>query len=284
MTLVLQQDTCPGTDRKILMGPVDEEEFGIFGFCYSYSKASTMRRELTKDFERRYPNNTSLHRQGERTTCLVSCALNAIPGLEVEIAEWSSIADCGYKWDMILHDLKNSVFYPIQIKSSFPGILKEYEIAMPDPRGMSYVKRAEVIARSKERILEKMIRRLERHCQLRQEDEENEQRRGTERSIKGNLKHLETEKIRARMKRFEISESVPIYIWADVEKADIAIKKIMLEFWTTFQVDEKPDLFIDRAIEDFKRECPTRNQQRQAYQIPVQSIIDPDFLDLSDVI
>jgi hypothetical protein len=243
--LELIQDPISGTDRFMLIGKVDDVEYGIFGFCYSYRKDSPLRKKNKESFFKAYSKTTPSYRRGERSTYLVGSALNAIPGLEVEYSDWSSKADCGLKWDLILHYSDKDIFFPVQVKSSIYGILR----AVLNPKSTnprSYRLHEKNLNNNKARMLEKFKREIDKQREKREYANEIENFR------KPSHGFFDKEAKKYKELGFDYAESIPIYVWVNADKADLVTKEIITLFLEVFNISCDHEEVLRQASNDFR--------------------------------
>jgi len=260
------------TDRLTLSGRIDDQEFGVRGFCYSYTHDSVLKRTLQERFHVEYTKESQAHQQGEATLCLVTNALRVIPGLGVIIPDWNSNADCGLKWDLLLDWKGKEVFFPIQIKSSKNGtvraILKEIELEQKNcktflDRILKPI-RDEIGAASFIRSRARRAHRL--HNEHREYQDEMKSENGLkvsritpipeEADEENSITMRETDAIKELKEiKLEYRTSMPLYLWADTSAPEVAIKQIITSFSQAFRINCNINTLSKIALQNFRQEC-----------------------------
>jgi hypothetical protein len=259
------------TDRLTLSGRIDDQEFGVRGFCYSYTHNSVLKKTLQEGFHVEYIKESPAHQQGEATFCLVTNALRIIPGLGVIIPDWNSNADCGLKWDFLLDWEEKEIFFPIQVKSSKNGtvqaILKEMELEHKTYK--TFLDRIlkpiqdEIGAASFIRSRARRAHRLHNeHCEYQDEmKSENGLKLSRitpipeEADEENSITMRETDAIKELKEiKLEYRTSNPLYLWADTSVPKTAIKQIITSFSYAFGVECDIETLTTAALENFQKD------------------------------
>jgi len=246
----------------LLSGKIKRDSYGVIGQCHSQD--ADFVGDMCKGDLGNYFDETDDHKCGQQTVDIVCCAINSLPGLIASPTPFSSIADVGLRWDVILE--WNNYYFPLQIKSSFQGIqeamkkgsLGLYAREMLHLASIPIHKLQEM--KSKQKNIDNYLREVERQTK------KLHQSRDIETTITNYRK------------------STPIYIWAN---HDIQALHLLVNlFANTFKIDHNLEQYQEQAAGDYLDKYPPGTTKRkrkydhnlQELEILLQAI-DPNHYD-----
>ena len=257
---------------KVITGQIDEEEYGLFGDCYSQPQdfVDLLCEQTSGTF---YDIHTPEHEVGQWTVDIVLCALNVLPKVKAWQTPHNSDADVKWKWDVIIEH--EGYLYPVQIKSSLDAI-KECKQKFRENLGI--VK--EKISERKYKIKEIYDNQIQRY------KESNKLKSSKDANIVGKIKrkNQEIEKLNNLLDNF--IKARPLYIWT--ARDEDSIKALVGVFSKLFLVPSDVLELQAQAVKQYHNKYKNIQEilveAEQAKLNTINEIIDliKQYLDLSN--
>ncbi|AVH68332.1 hypothetical protein [Nostoc sp. 'Peltigera membranacea cyanobiont' N6] len=222
--------------RKVIVGTIDHDEYGIFGNCYSQPEdfVKLLCEQSSATF---FDTNTPEHELGQFTVDIILCALNVLPNIKAWQTPPNSAADVKWKWDLIIEH--ECYLYPVQVKSSLDAI-KECKNKFRETLGIAIEKLGDRRENIRERYQNTIDNYIERNRLTSRKDA----------NIVAKIKKRDQELKQLNDQLDNYKKASPLYIWA--ARDEDTIKALVRIFVKLFSISENVLELEAQSLKQYK--------------------------------